>query len=217
MSWAGHRVSEATIVVLAKAPVAGRVKTRLMSEFTGEQAAALALAALEDTLAAVTAVPRADVTLALDGVAGPWLPSGVRVIPQRGDGLDERIAAALEDAWTPGRPILLVGMDTPQVTPQLLTACLETLANTEVVLGHAEDGGWWALGVHTPDPGLLLGVPMSTGNTGAEQERRISSMGRTLALLPRLLDVDLPADAAQVAALAPATKFAAVFSDMVMA
>ena len=206
-------MTDATIVVLAKEPVPGRVKTRLMPDYTAEQAAALAGAALADTLAAATAVPDAAVVLALDGHAGEWLPSGVPVIPQRGDGLDERIAAALLDAWT-GLPILLIGMDTPQVTSELLSGSLETLATTEVVLGHADDGGWWAIGLHEPDARLLLGVPMSTRHTGIEQERRIRESGRALVLLPTLRDVDLPRDAARVAALAPATRFAAAFRGM---
>lgn len=199
----------ATIVVLAKEPVPGRVKTRLMPTYTAIQAAALALAALQDTLSAATAVPGAAVVLALDGTPGEWLPAGLSVVPQRGGGLDERIAAALEDAWTPGRPILLVGMDTPQVTPALLGECLETLATTDAVLGHADDGGWWALGLHRPDPDLLLGVPMSTGQTGARQEQRIRASGRRLTLLPRLSDFDVPADVARLVTLAPQSRFAA--------
>ncbi|HET6551139.1 MAG TPA: DUF2064 domain-containing protein, partial [Solirubrobacter sp.] len=108
------------LIVIAKAPVPGRVKTRLSPPCTPAEAAALASAALHDTLAAALRARRAGRrVVALDGAAGPW--PGFEVIPQRGRGLDERLAAAFEDV---GGPAFLVGMDTPQVTPVLLDAGL---------------------------------------------------------------------------------------------
>nr|BFE88446.1 hypothetical protein GCM10020093_110470 [Planobispora longispora] len=105
------------IVVIAKEPVAGRVKTRLTPPFTPGQAARLAAAALEDTLRAVAAAPVRHRVLALDGLPGTWLPGGPEsfvVIAQRGDGLDERLAAAFADAYRLHRePVVLIGMDTP--------------------------------------------------------------------------------------------------------
>ncbi|MCX3061687.1 glycosyltransferase, partial [Streptomyces sp. GXMU-J5] len=86
-----------TLLVLAKEPVAGRVKTRLTPPFTPREAAALAEAALRDTLDAALAAPVRRRVLVLAGEPGPWLPPGFDVVPQRGDGLDERIAAAFED------------------------------------------------------------------------------------------------------------------------
>src|SRR5437879_3056069 len=106
------------ILVLAKAPVPGRVKTRLCPPCTPHEAAALADAALADTLAAALASRRAGrVVLALDGPSGWWSDTGADVIAQRGDGLDERLALALADV---GGPVLVIGMDTPHVTPALL-------------------------------------------------------------------------------------------------
>ena len=111
----------AQILVLAKEPVPGRVKTRLTPPFTPREAAALAEAALADTLAAVRRTRVIRRVLALAGEPGPWLPEGFDVIPQRGAGLDERIAAAMWDAYTAlPVPIVLIGMDTPQVTAGLL-------------------------------------------------------------------------------------------------
>lgn len=111
----------AQIVVIAKEPVPGRVKTRLTPPFSPEQAALLAEAALSDSLDAALATPAAQRLLALDGLPGAWLPPGWVIIPQRGGGLDERLAAAFTDAHRlrPG-PVVLIGMDTPQVTPGLL-------------------------------------------------------------------------------------------------
>ena len=155
--------SATTLLVIAKQPVPGRVKTRLVPPCTHEQAAALAEAALADTLHTVLTVPARRRVLVLDGRPGPWLPPGFDIVPQCGGPLDERLAGAF--AAVRG-PALLIGMDTPQVTPGLLTVDWQA---ADAVFGPADDGGFWALGLRVPDPALLRGVPMSTPGTGAIQ------------------------------------------------
>ena len=192
------------LLVLAKAPVPGRVKTRLCPPCTAEDAARVAAAALADTLDAARRT--AGTVLALDGLLPA--PDGVRVLPQRGHGLAERIAAAFADI---GGPALQLGMDTPQAGPHLLAHCLSTLdSGTDAVLGPAEDGGWWALGLHDPEHARLLGsVPMSTPDTGRLTLKVLRGAGLRVAVLPVLRDVDSWADATAVAALAPRGRFAA--------
>ncbi|MFD7711677.1 DUF2064 domain-containing protein [Streptomyces sp. NPDC059785] len=190
-----------TLLVIAKEPRPGRVKTRLTPPFTPWQAAALAEAALADTLDVVARTPADRRVLVLDGTPGPWLPPGFDVVRQCAGGLDERLAAAF--AHCDG-PALLVGMDTPQLTPELLTV---DFADCEAYFGAAEDGGFWALGLAAPDPSLLLGVPMSTPHTGAAQRARLT--GLRVRELPVLRDVDTAYDAALVAEAAPDTRFAA--------
>jgi glycosyltransferase A (GT-A) superfamily protein (DUF2064 family) len=192
-----------TLLVIAKEPLPGRVKTRLTPPFTPREAAALAEAALADTLRAVAAAPARRRVLVLDGRPGPWLPPGFDVVPQCTGGLDERLADAFARC---GGPALLIGMDTPQVTPELLTV---DFAGCDAYFGPAEDGGFWALGLAEPDPGLLRGVPMSTPVTGAVQRERLVRAGLRVRDLPRLRDVDTAADARAVAALAPHGRFAA--------
>ncbi|GAA3112629.1 TIGR04282 family arsenosugar biosynthesis glycosyltransferase [Streptomyces echinatus] len=192
-----------TLLVIAKEPLPGRVKTRLTPPFSPAEAAALAEAALADTLDAVAAAPAGRRVLVLDGTPGPWLPAGFDVVPQCAGGLDLRLADAF--ARCDG-PALLIGMDTPQVTPELLTV---DFAGYDACFGPAEDGGFWALGLARPDPALLRGVPMSTPRTGAVQRRRLVAAGLRVRDLPRLRDVDTAADAAAVAALAPHGRFAA--------
>lgn len=196
----------ATLIVLAKAPVAGRVKTRLCPPCTPAQAARLAAAALADTLRAVAAVPGGGRRVCvLDGAPGPWLPPGFDVLPQRGGGLDERLAAAFADA---GGPALLVGMDTPQVTPALLADALARLERADAVLGAAPDGGYWAIGLRRAADALFHGVPMSAATTGAAQLARLREHGLQVDLLPALRDVDAIADARAVArACPPGTAF----------
>ena len=211
-SWTrAGRLLAAQVVVIAKEPVPGRVKTRLTPPFTPWQAAALAEAALTDTLAAVARATVARRVLALDGRPGPWLPKGFDVIAQRGRGLDERIAWALSDARvTLPLPVVLIGMDTPQVTPDLLAAAAEPLVarTADATFGLAEDGGFWLLGMRELDPGLILGVPMSQPDTGPRQLARLRQAGRRVHLLPELTDIDTFCDAERVAALTPGSRFA---------
>ncbi|MFJ6574093.1 DUF2064 domain-containing protein [Streptomyces sp. NPDC091292] len=200
-----------TLLVLAKEPLPGRVKTRLTPPYTPTEAAALAEASLRDTLAVVCAAPAARRVLVLDGAPGPWLPDGIEVVPQSGGGLDERLAAAFAGCTGPA---LLIGMDTPQLTPELLAPALapDAWRTTDAWFGPAEDGGFWALGLAVPDPALLRGVPMSTPTTGADQYARLTGAGLRVRELPRLRDVDTAADATQVAALCPHTRFATTVS-----
>ena len=183
-----------TVVIMAKAPVPGRVKTRLIPRFTAVEAAALAEAALRDTLDLVRAAPVSRRVLALEGEPGPWLPAGLEVVRQRGEGLDERIAHALSGV---SGPTMLVGMDTPQLTLRHLAV---NFSAYDAWFGPAADGGFWGLALREPDPTLVLGVPMSREDTGAIQLARLRSAGLRVGLLPTLRDVDTPDDAAWVAA-----------------
>jgi len=198
---------ETQLLVLAKTPVAGRVKTRLCPPLTPFEAAAVAEAALADTLEAVASTRADRRVLVLDGAAGPWLPHGIEVIRQRGRGLDERLAHAFEDA---GTPALLIGMDTPQVSASLLEHALASLAQTDAVLGPARDGGYWAIGLKRPDPNVFLGVPMSSSRTLACQRERLAALGLGVADLPTLTDVDTFEDASAVASEARGRRFAAM-------
>jgi len=195
--------SDTTLLIIAKQPVPGKVKTRLAPPCTYEQAATLAAAALADTLHTLLLVPARRRVLVLDGQPGPWLPPGFEIVPQRGGLLDERLAWAFAAARGPA---LLVGMDTPQVTPDLLAVDWD---GADAVFGPAADGGFWALGLRAPDPGLLRGVPMSTARTGAIQRARLVTAGLRVVDLPQLRDVDTAADALAVAREAPQSRFAA--------
>jgi rSAM/selenodomain-associated transferase 1 len=198
------------LLVIAKEPLPGRVKTRLSPPCTPDEAAALAAAALADTLAAALAARRPGRrVLVLDGRPGRWVPPEFEVIAQRGDGLAQRLAAGFEDA---GERAFLVGMDTPQVTPELLDAGLAALDDHDAAFGAALDGGYWGIGVARPDARVFDGVPMSDARTGAVQRARLEALGLRTSILPPLRDVDTIADARAVAAAAPCGRFAAALS-----
>ncbi|MEW6471312.1 MAG: DUF2064 domain-containing protein [Actinomycetota bacterium] len=198
----------AHVLVMAKAPRPGRVKTRLCPPLTPDQAAAVATSALADTLTAVAACGAQRRIVALDGAPGPWLPPGFEVIVQRGDGFEERLANAWSDAGGPG---VQIGMDTPQVTAAELDELLALLTagrgRRRAVLAPAQDGGWWAIGLPGDDPRAVFGgVPMSTPWTGAAQERRLRELGYDVVAGPVRRDIDTAADLAAVAAAAPSTR-----------
>lgn len=221
-----------TLIVIAKTPVPGRVKTRLTPPFTPQEAAALAEAALADTLRAARETDVEHRLLVLDGVPrAPW-HRDFTVVPQVPGTLDRRLAAAFAQAALrdPG-PVLLVGMDTPQITPDLLRSCLPgaedaehtedtegTDAAADATLGPADDGGFWCLGFREPR-GLdleahLVGVPMSTDHTGRDQLGRLRAAGLSVRLAPTLRDVDTVEDADHVAALVPESRFGVRFRDL---
>lgn len=207
-----------TVVILAKEPVAGRVKTRLCPPYSPEQAADLARAALVDTVAAVDAWAPDAAVCSLDGTRGDWLPATWTVRAQREGDLGDRIAGALDDAFAVSDgPVLLVGMDTPQLCPDDLAAAAAALEGADAVLGPAADGGWWLLGLHRADPSLVTGIPTSRPDTGMRQRNRLVEHGLRVADLPVLRDVDTAADADGVARLAPNTRFASVVRQLSVA
>jgi uncharacterized protein len=195
-----------TIVVMAKAPVPGRVKTRLSPPWSRAQAAALAEAALVDTLDAVAAAQCHHRVVALEGAAGFWLPAGFDVVAQCPGSLGARLTGAMA-ACAP--PTLLIGMDTPQVTAAMLDAAVGQLARADcdAVLGPAFDGGYWTIGLRRRVPGVFDGVPMSTSSTFRAQRRRLEQLGLRTTILLGLRDVDEHADAVAVARDAPTSHF----------
>lgn len=205
--------ADVSLIVIAKAPLPGLAKTRLIPDLGEDGAALVAEACLADTLWAVAEAPAARRVLALEGEPGEWLPRvegrELEVIPQRPGGLGERLAGAFEDS--DAAPALLVGMDTPQISASLLGASIEELCADEVdaVLGPASDGGWWAIGLRTGDPAVFDGVPMSAGNTGERQHARLRELGLRVRDLEQLRDIDTLEDAEAVAAVNPWTRCAA--------
>jgi hypothetical protein len=196
---------KAQLIVLAKTPVPGRVKTRLCPPCTPQQAAGVAAAALADTLEAVAATPAVTRALVVDG--DHPAPAGWTRMAQRGGPLSERLIHAYADTRVPGVASLLIGMDTPQVSPALLESAVRRLSadETDAVFGGAEDGGWWALGLRDPrHADVLRDVRTSTATTGALTLAALRSRGLRVAHLPVLRDVDTASDALAVAARCPA-------------
>lgn len=208
-----------TLLVVAKAPEPGRAKTRLAATVGDRVAAEIAAAALLDTLDAVAAAPVAGRVVALAGdLDAAANAAEIRqrlasftVIAQRGADFAARLANAHADA-AGGFPVLQIGMDTPQVTADLLAGCARRLLETQAVLGPARDGGWWVLGVGEPAMARCLRtVPMSAPDTGDLTLKALRGNGIDVVTVEALADVDVVDDVAVVRdACAPASRFARV-------
>lgn len=223
------------VIVLAKAPVAGRVKTRLCPPATPQGAARIAAAALLDTLDAARAVAGARVLVALEGrldeaergdEIGAALEDAV-VVGQRGGTLGERITAAHVDAarLVPEAVTVQIGMDTPQVRPEHLAAALDLVdgdveTRADAALGLALDGGWWALALADPAHARVIAdVPTSRDDTGsltwsALRAGHEGPRPDRVRELPQLSDVDTADDAATVSDLVPDGRFARAVHDL---
>jgi glycosyltransferase A (GT-A) superfamily protein (DUF2064 family) len=202
------------IIVVAKEPLPGKVKTRLQPPCTPRQAARIAEAALADTLTAAGNTPAARRILLLEGDYPA--PPGWEVTKQHGDGLAARLANGLAETARPGLASLLIGMDTPQITPALLNIVAGGLSDRDAVLAPAEDGGWWALALREPCYGEALAtVPMSRPDTGELTRKALAHQGLSVGLAPALRDVDTVGDLHAVAALcADGSHFARILSDL---
>jgi glycosyltransferase A (GT-A) superfamily protein (DUF2064 family) len=190
-----------TALVVAKAPVAGLAKTRLAAAVGAAAAADIAAAALLDTLDAVAGAPVTARVVAMTGDLDAASHSddirrrlaAFTVIGQRGADFAERLANAHADAAAAvgDQPVLQIGMDTPQVTADLLARCGRTLLGAPAVLGMARDGGWWLLGVRSANMAdALRTVPMSQPDTGLLTLKALRDNGIDVELVDELADVD---------------------------
>jgi glycosyltransferase A (GT-A) superfamily protein (DUF2064 family) len=213
------------VLVVAKAPVPGLAKTRLAADVGDRLAADIAAAALLDTLDAVAAAAVRSRVVALTGDVDAASGSAdltdrladFIVVAQRGADFAERLANAHADAArATGLPVLQIGMDTPQVTDELISHCARELMLADAVLGLADDGGWWVLGVTEAQTAeCLRDVPMSRADTGAVTLRALRDTGLHVTLVETLTDVDTVADVPIVrSACASDSRFARVTEGM---
>lgn len=189
------------VTVIAKAPLAGAVKTRLCPPCSPVQAAQVARAALAESLEAVDAV--AELTgsrrvLLLDGAIQPWMPPTFDVVAQRGDGLEQRLCNGFADLGAG----VIIGMETPHVAAALADAVQWARRGVDTI-GLATDGGYWMIGLCTASAvkavDLFDQVPMSRSHTGVAQLRRLHAHGCRVRLLPMARDLDTIDDLAAVA------------------
>lgn len=193
------------VVVMAKAPRAGAVKTRLCPPLTLSEAAELSRCFLLDTVARVRQLATAQPVLAYTPPASrAWfeaLAPDFLLMPQQGDDLGRRMATCFERLFAQGYTgVLLTGSDLPTLPVAHLQQATTLLArpHTDVVLGPSEDGGYYLIGLRRLYPELFDDMVWSTSQVYAETVRRAKSSGLTVASLPSWFDVDTPADLARV-------------------
>jgi len=192
------------VIVMVKAPVPGTVKTRLVPSLTADSAAALAAAFVQDAVRNARQI--ADVLIAYSPAEGnllleSLLPDGLHWTAQRGNNLGERMGAAMADAAASGfSPLVVIGTDSPTLPPEHITEAIQTLQAgiADVVLGPAEDGGYYLVGARQPQPGLFSSVAWSTEAALTQTAANAARLNLRCHLLPAWHDVDTVEDLARL-------------------
>jgi uncharacterized protein len=187
------------LLVIAKQPIAGQVKTRLGALFTPEQKAELYLCLMRDTLALAKRATGAEriVLFAPDDAEEYFrvLAPGFRLCPQRGPDLGARLLHAIEDHLALGyERVVVMDSDSPTLPAAYVEQAFALLDDHDVVLGPCEDGGYYLIGAKAAHPELFIGVQMSTPRVFTDTAARAVAAGLTLGVLPAWYDVDYAED-----------------------
>jgi uncharacterized protein len=198
---------DCTLVIMAKAPRPGMVKTRLAQRLPPLAVIELYRCLLEDTLALAQSLGGADVAIMcppsdvedLSHLAG----TGVRVVAQRGDGLAAGLTSVFKHFAAAGRRIIAFNSDSPHLPVSVLKSAFEALATCDVVAGPTHDGGYYLVGATASHPELFTGDGMGTMNALETLLARTRALGLSVRLTDPFYDIDLVADLNRLAAELP--------------
>jgi rSAM/selenodomain-associated transferase 1 len=190
------------LAVMAKAPVPGQVKTRLLSVFTAEEAATFSRSLLLDQLNHLQELDSTDFYLAFapddaHSLMEQISPACFQLFPQRGDDLGARMATVFEKLFQMGhKNIVLIGGDLPPVPLHFLAEAYRFLesSNKGVVLGPSRDGGYYLVGSNRPTPEIFQSMTWSHSKVLAQTLERLASLEIDFHLLPSWFDIDTPDD-----------------------
>jgi rSAM/selenodomain-associated transferase 1 len=190
-----------TILVFARAPVPGRVKTRLAARVGAEEAVQAHGASALDTIELAESAPGCGRRLLVDGDAEAWrragltLPAGWEIEPQRGRGLGERLERGFAEAFRRGaRKVVAIGTDTPWMGARRIRTALAWLDGDDVVLGPSADGGYYLVGARRLVPEMFRGIGWGKATVLAATRLALERAGASYRLLPGDFDLDRPAD-----------------------
>ena len=183
--------------LMAKAPIAGEVKTRLVPPLTAREAAELNICFLRDMAANIKSVSGAGLVVytpigsepAFDGV----LPEGFKLLAQRGPSLGDRLCNATDDLLREGHSaVCLINSDSPTLPKSILIRAVDLLAmpGDRVVVGAADDGGYYLIGLKHAHRNLFNGIAWSTSDVLARTRQRAAEIELPVELLPPWYDVD---------------------------
>jgi hypothetical protein len=207
-----------TLLVVAKRPIPGQTKTRLCPPLTARQAADLYECFLRDTLEIMRRVPGVQRAISyLPEDAGGYfqrLAPDMTLTPQCGETLGERLDHLLTVALAGGAErAVVMDSDSPTLPVEHIRRAFAQLAEADVVLGPARDGGYYLIGMKVPHSHLLQGVQMSTPHVLTDTLTLAANTGVTVSLLPAWYDVDTLADLDQLRSeVAEATDGIAAFT-----
>lgn len=190
--------AKALLVVVAKEPVPGRVKTRLSPALSAVESAALYQCMLEDRIREISGLDGIDLAIAFTPAnAGaafiPLVRPGFSLFPQRGKDLGERLHNIFVDTFAAGyKAVAIVDSDTPDLPGAMMRESLVILLaqGSEVVLGPCHDGGYYLVGMCKPNPELFESIPWSTANVLETTLEKSVGIGLKTELLPPWNDLD---------------------------
>jgi uncharacterized protein len=192
------------VVVMAKAPREGSVKTRLTGAYAPRDVVHLSECMLRDTLALVQALSRVHVAVMCpaEDVAdiGARSPAGVQVVRQRGDGLAAALASAFEHFVPDFRRVVAVDSDSPHLPLAILESAFGLLEINDVVVGPTEDGGYYLVGASATHPRIFDSAPLGTSSARDALLGNARALGLSVAFTETWYDVDVPADLRRLAA-----------------
>ncbi|HRB14949.1 MAG TPA: TIGR04282 family arsenosugar biosynthesis glycosyltransferase [Nitrospira sp.] len=194
--------ASAALVIFAKAPIPGQVKTRLCPGLTEDEAATLHGSFVLDTLERTKAAVH-KFKLPVDRFLA-CAPSsthvffrimearhGVTLLDQPGDNLGDRMAQAFSTLFARGyRHVFLVGTDVPSLPLTHYRDAVQSLTRHDLILGPAKDGGYYLIGMTAPHPDLFSDIPWSTDQVMGLTQQKAAAAGLKTALLPAWSDVD---------------------------
>jgi rSAM/selenodomain-associated transferase 2/rSAM/selenodomain-associated transferase 1 len=192
------------LILFARFPLAGKVKTRLIHALGAEGAAALHRRLVLRTLRTANALCQSEnveLEIRFAGDEGNkmrhWLGDGWLGRPQCEGDLGQRMAGAFADSFREGSPAtVIIGSDCPTLTPEVLAAAFDSLKTSPVVFGPATDGGYYLIGLTQLVPELFQGVAWGTETVLAQSQEILARLGNKPALLTPLADLDRPEDLA---------------------
>ncbi len=199
--------SSKTIIVFAKAPIPGEVKTRLTPFLTAEKAAALHRKLVEHTLQTVSSVSDCKVELWVGSQHSWWsVLTGqydLVVFEQCGEDLGARMLFAVNDALQRSDQVLIVGTDSPAISADYIQTAFTGLEQEDIVIGPADDGGYVMLGLRRSLPCLFGNMPWGSDGVYAATVARLRADNLSWCEMPSLMDIDRPEDFLALSQLKP--------------
>jgi len=201
---AGSRSGDCTLVIMAKAPKPGMVKTRLAQSLPLAAVVELYRCLLEDTIALARSLD--DVQVAIMSPAGDVedlsraVGDSIPIIPQSGDGLAAGLTSVFAHFAAAGhRRILAFNSDSPHLPASVLNGAFQALGQSDVVIGPTHDGGYYLVGATASHPGLFAGDGLGTTNAYETLRGRVRALGLSMSLTDPFYDIDVADDLSRLA------------------
>ena len=192
-----------TLVIMAKAPRPGSVKTRLAERFPLEAVTELYRCLLNDTIALAQALDRVEIAIVCPASDVEGLSRAVAktmpIVPQTGQGLAAGLASVFKRFAIPGHRVIAFNSDSPHLPAPVLEAAFDVLETCDLVVGPTHDGGYYLVGARASHPGLFSNDGMGTANALEALLARVRELGLSVQLTDPFYDIDIAEDLSQLA------------------